>query len=190
MALALFALTAVIGYRGLTAVLEGRNHLAQEDQRWRDLSRMYGLWRSDFEAAVDRPARDSGGLPEEGLRGDFDPGGSSDAPLWLTRLGAPGANGPRAAPQRVGWRLREHRLERLNWVSPDRGPRSEPAVDTVLEGVSSLSLRYLAITSSGPGWDSRWRTPGHLGLPRAVEVTLDLVDGRHLVRTFDLPGAQ
>jgi len=188
-ALGLFALTAVIGYRGLTALLEGRAHLAADDRRWRDLGHLYALWRSDLEAAADRPARDSGGLTEESLRGDFDSGGSHDAPLWLTRLGAPGANGPRAAPQRVGWRLREHRLERLTWVSPDRGPRSDPSVDTVLEGVSALSLRYLALSTSGPGWDSRWRAPAHVGLPRAVEITLDLDDGRHLVRTFDLPAA-
>lgn len=188
-ALALFALIAVIGYRGLSAVIDGRQHLAEDEARWRDLDRAFALWRSDLEAAIDRPARDTGGLPEEGFRGDYDAGGRLDAPAWWTRLGAPGSEGLAAAPQRVGWRLREQHLERLVWPTPDRGPRSEPLALPVLDGVSTLSLRYLTLGSKGPEWLARWRQPVSLGLPRAVEVSLDLRDGRHLVRTFDLPAA-
>ena len=188
-ALGLFALISLVGYRGLSAVIDGRQHLAQDETRWRDLDRVFSMWRSDLEAAVDRKARNNFGQADDSFMGDYDPGGKLDAPLWWTRLGAPGADGLPAAPQRIGWRLREHQLERLSWSSPDRGPRAEPAVLQVLGGVSALTLRYLWISSNGPGWDTRWRSPVHTSLPRAVELTLDLSDGRHLVRTFDLPAA-
>ncbi len=188
-ALGLFALISVVGYRGLSAVIDGRQHLAQDEARWRDLDRVYAMWRSDLEAAIDRTARNNFGQAEDSFMADYDPGGALDAALWLTRLGAPGADGLPAAPQRIGWRLRDHQLERLRWSSPDRGPRAEPAVVPVLGGVTALSLRYLWISSTGPGWEARWRSPVHTGLPRAVELSLDLAEGRHLVRTFDLPAA-
>lgn len=188
-ALALFALIAMVGYRGLSAVIDGRSHLASDEKRWRDLDRMFAFWRSDLEAAIARSARNNFGQAEDAFMVDFDPGGTLDAALWLTRLGAPGSDGLPAAPQRVGWRLREHRLERLTWSAPDRGPRSEPAVLAVLDGVATLSLRCLWLASTGPAWDTRWRTPVHNDLPRAVEIGLELLDGRRLVRVFDLPAA-
>lgn len=188
-ALALFALIALVGYRGLSAVIDARGHLERSERRWRDLDRVFAMWRSDLEATVNRKAIDNFAQSEDAFKADFDPGGASDAALWLTRLGAPGADGIPATPQRIGWRVRDQQLQRLTWPAPDRGPRSEPDVLTVLGDVSSLSLRYLWLSSTGPAWDTRWRSPVHTSLPRAVELSLDLVDGRHLVRTFDLPAA-
>jgi general secretion pathway protein J len=188
-ALALFALIAMVGYRGLSAVIDARTHLDQAERRWRDLDHVFALWRSDLEASIDRSTLNNFGQPEDAFLADFDPGGRQDAALWLTRLGAPGADGLPATPQRIGWRLREHRLERLSWPSPDRGPRSEPEVQPVMDGVATLGLRYLWLASTGPSWDARWRSPVHISLPRAVELSLDLADGHHLVRLFDLPAA-
>jgi general secretion pathway protein J len=188
-ALALFALTALVGYRGLSALLDGRRHLETEEARWKGLDRVFGLLRSDLEASVDRPVRNNFGVEEAAFSADFDAGAAQDAAVWWTRTGAPGSGDEPAAPQRVGWRLREQRIERLRWPAPDRGPRSEPEVLAVLDGVSTWSLRYLGQTASGPVWDTRWQKPAHLSLPRAVEVSIDLRDGRHLVRTFDLPAA-
>ena len=188
-ALALFALVSLIGYRGLGALIDGREHLERDARRWEKLDRLYGLWRSDVEAAVDRKARNNFAVVEEGFLGDIDAGASQDASVWWTRVGAPGSGDLPGAIQRIGWRLREHRIERLQWLAPDRGPRSTPEVLAVLDGVQAFSLRYLAIAAGGPSWDTRWREPAHTGLPRAVEVTLDLADGTHLVRTFDLPSA-
>jgi len=188
-ALALFALVSLIGYRGLGALIDGRTHLEDSARRWQNLDRAFGLWRSDLEAAVDRKARNNFGVVEEGFLGDIDAGANQDASVWWTRLGAPGSGDLPGAPQRIGWRLRGQRIERLQWLAPDRGPRSEPAVLAVLDEVKTFSLRYLALGASGPAWDSRWREPAHTGLPRAVEVTVDLLDGTHLVRTFDLPSA-
>lgn len=187
-ALGLFALTAMLGYRGLGAILDGRNHLQAHDRHWRQLEQAFILLRADLGQAVDRPARDVYGVAEEGLRGDLDSGGTLDAPLSLTRLGVSGADGLAAAPQRVGWRLREDRLERLAWDHPDRGPRSTPTVLVVLDHVQAFSLRYLGPAGPAQSFDTRWRAPNHVGLPRAVEVHLTLQDGTDFVRLFDLPG--
>ena len=83
----------------------------------------------------------------------------------------------------------EHRVERLAWLAPDRGPRSEPEVLAVLDGVQQFSLRYLGPAGASQAWDGRWRMPGHPELPRAVEITLELERGGTLVRVFDLPAA-
>lgn len=188
-ALALFALSSMMGYRGLSALLDGREHLRHEEQHWRALTRCYGLWRSDLDAALDRPARDNFGVAEEGFRADFDAGGTLDAAVSWTRAGAPASGGLAAAPQRIGWRLRGQQIQRLAWLAPDRGPRSEPQVQIILDGVQSMALRYLGPVGASQNWDTRWRMPNHPSLPRAVELTLDLEDGSHLVRTFDLPAA-
>ncbi len=187
-ALALFALTSAIGFRGLTGLLDGRQQLRQEQAHWRDLQRCFALWQSDLAAAVDRPARDNFGVAEEGFRGDLDTGGALDAPISLTRVGGPPSQGAGGNPQRIAWRLREHRLERLRWDSLDRGPRSEPQVLTVLEDVESLTLRFLGPVGSSQAWDTRWRLPTHPGLPRAVELRLEFTHGEPLTRVFDLPG--
>ncbi len=188
-ALALFALTSAIGYRGLTALLDGRQQLQQEQARWRNLERCFALWRSDLATAVDRPARDNFGVAEEGLRGDLDAGGALDAPLSLTRVGGPAGAAGGGSPQRIAWRLRGHRLERLRWDSLDRGPRSAPEVLTVLDGVEALTLRFLGPAGSSQAWDTGWRLPAHPGLPRAVEVRLDFPQAPPLIRVFDLPGS-
>ena len=187
-ALALFALTSAIGYSGLTALLDGRQHLQAEQQHWRGLERGFALLRSDLETAINRPARDNFGVAEEGFRGDLDAGGALDALASWTRAGVPATGGLAGAPQRIGWRLRDHHLQRLRWDAPDRGPRSEPDVLNVLDGVETFSLRFLGPAGANQTWDTRWRLPAHAGLPRAVEVTLEFTRGPTLLRVFDLPG--
>ncbi len=186
-ALALFALTSAIGYRGLTALLDGRQHLQTEQQHWRELEHCFSLLHGDLDSAINRPARDNFGVAEEGFRGDLDAGGALDALVSWTRVGVPATGGLAGAPQRIGWRVRDHHLQRLRWDSPDRGPRSEPEVLDVLDGVETVTLRYLGPIGANQDWDTRWRLPAHPGLPRAVEITLEFSHGPGVMRLFDLP---
>ena len=92
-----------------------------------------------------------------------------------------------AAPQRVGYRLREGRVERLDWGGVDAAPRDEPPGTPVLANVSGLAFRFLDPQSLE--WRADWGLPGNAAQtpPAAVEMTLTLASGERVVRLFDLP---
>jgi general secretion pathway protein J len=87
--------------------------------------------------------------------------------------------------QRHGYRLNNGTLEQLVWPVLDQAPRSEPAVNTLLERVNRFELRYL----DGIGnWQTRWPLPGvPATLPAAVEVVIGLDGGTTVTRVFALP---
>ncbi len=89
-----------------------------------------------------------------------------------------------AAPQRIAYRLREGRVERLTWGSVDPAPRDEPAGVTVLDDVRALDFRFLFVNE----WRTGWGLPGSAErIPDAVEMTLVLASGERIVRLLDLP---
>lgn len=102
-----------------------------------------------------------------------------DAQLEFTRKSATGRN-----EVRLGYRLRESRVELLVWHVLDRAPGSKPEIFTVLEGVKSL--RFLHLDAAG-AWQDTWPVSGNNDpLPRAVQVDLMLNDGTKLNRIFAL----
>src|SRR6185437_16607695 len=104
--------------------------------------------------------------------------------LMLTRSGSPLQENVLAAPQRVAYRFRDGRVERLTWAGVDAAPREEPVAVTVLTSAKSLSFRFMDPRST------EWRTvwPGGSALlPAAVELTVELASGERIVRLVDLP---
>ena len=91
-----------------------------------------------------------------------------------------------AAPQRIAYRLREGRVERLAWTSIDTAPRAEPVATAILEGAAALTFRFLDPKSAE--WRPDWGLPGNavVEFPAAVEMTLALASGERIVRLFDL----
>lgn len=102
------------------------------------------------------------------------------AQLEFTRLSADGRNAVR-----LGYRLRESRIELLLWPVLDRAPSSRPEIFTLLEDVKSLRFRHLDAAGL---WQNEWPVFGSIeSLPRAVQVELTLLDGTKLNRTFAVP---
>jgi len=187
-ALAIFAIMSGFAYRGLTAMLDSREALAKESRKWRDVALFVGRVERDLAAVLPRRAHAPSGTPLAALSSAID---SSSGPegLALTRSGSPIVENLLAAPQRVAYRLREGRVERLAWGGVDAAPRDEPAGVAILSQVAALAFRFMDAKSHE--WRPSWGLPGNAQepLPAAVEMTLTLAGGERIVRLFDLPGA-
>jgi general secretion pathway protein J len=150
-AMAVFALVAVMGLQSLSGSLRLRDVLVTRADAAADLARAVTLLRNDFSAAApmafygpdEAPARSA-------LRADDDGQGFA-----LSLLGQPGLRDSAgrvdaASWQRVEWRVVEGRLLRRAWSTlyPQTETQRSPDMP-VLEGVNAMGLRsYWA----GRGW--------------------------------------
>ena len=184
-ALAIFALLSAFAYRGLTAMLASREALQQDARKWRDVSLFVSRLERDLGAVLNRPATGASGTKLAPVSSALETPVSRDG-LALTRSGSPLQENALAAPQRIAYRLREDRVERLLWAGPDAAPRDEPTAVPVLAGVASLAFRFLEASGE---WRTQWGLPGNAAQrpPAAIEVTLQLASGERIVRLVDMP---
>lgn len=183
-ALAIFAILAGFAYRGLNAMLETREALAEESRKWRDISVFVGRIERDLSAVLDRTALGASGTQLAPVSSSIEATDGREG-LALTRSGAPLHENALAAPQRIAYRLNGGSIQRLAWNSVDAAPRAEPAAVPVLSGVQALAFRFLDPRGE---WRSTWGLPGSPErVPAAVEVTLQLAGGEKLVRLLDMP---
>ena len=176
----IFALVSVLAYRGLNAVIEAREHVAAESQKWRDLTLFFARLGDDVGHPARRPIRDKGGLVQPEWLAKQNIFAPDNANLYLTRMGA-GQQGL----QRIGYRLNQGTIEELIWPSLDQAPREQPSIYRLLGGVKEFKLRYLTLSDL---WVENWPLPGQIGgLPKAVEVTVRFASGEQLKRIFALP---
>ncbi len=188
MALAIFALLSAFSYRGLTAMLESREALQHESRKWRDLSIFVGRIERDLASVLDHTALGASGTSLAAVSSALETPVSREG-LAFTRSGSPLQENALAAPQRIAYRLREDRVERLTWAGVDAAPRDEPVAVPVLSGVAALSFRFLEPRGE---WRTQWGLPGNAQQkpPAAVEVTLQLASGERIVRLVDMPRSQ
>lgn len=184
-ALFVFAILAITAYRGLTAVTQARAQLDRETRKWQALERFFA--RLDGEAAqtLPRAVRTANGIEAPALVGSASTAATpEDVQLAFTRNGGIDAQGMPLPPQRIGYRLRQGKLELLRWTAPDSAPYNEPSVDAMLEEVSEFNLRFL---NSKLVWEEQWppKIPD-ASLPRGIEVSLVLRGGERLTRFFSL----
>ena len=183
-ALAIFAVMSGFAYRGLSAMLDSREALQKESRKWRDVALVVGRLERDLAAALPRSALNAAGTRMASLSSSID--ATSPQGIVLTRAGNALLENTLSAPQRVAWRLRENRVERLAWAGVDAGPREEATATPVLASASALSFRFLE--PKGLEWRPTWGLPGtDEGLPAAVEFTLTLASGERIVRIVDMP---
>ncbi len=184
-ALFVFAILAITAYRGLNAVTQTRAQVDRETRKWQALERFFARLDDETAQALPRPVRTANGAEAPAWSGTPSSAESlEDVQLAFTHSGGIGADGTPLPPQRVGYRLRQGKLEMLRWTALDSAPYNVPRVDTVLEDVSEFNLRYL---SSNLTWETQW-PPVALDtlLPKGVEVQLILKDGNKLTRFFAL----
>jgi general secretion pathway protein J len=182
-ALAIFALVSAFAYRGLAVLLEGRESLEKDARRWRDLALFVGRFERDIQSAIDRPAVGPSGTLQPPITSVLDLGATTATGLALTRSGASLYANELAAPQRVGYRFAEGRVERLAWPGVDSGPRAEVPALPVLADVRSLAFRFLDRSLE---WRRDWTLPATQGLPLAVEMTVELASGEKIVRVVEV----
>jgi len=184
-ALTIFAIISGFAYRGLNAILDGREALARESRKWRDVALTVARVERDLSAVLARPAIGASGTPLAPVSSMIESSASPEG-LALTRSGSPLAENALAAPQRVAYRLRDNTVERLQWGGVDAAPREEPSAVPLLKSVNGLAFRFLDPRGE---WRPSWGLPGEAQtqLPAAVEVTLTLASGERIVRLVDLP---
>jgi len=168
-----------MSYRGLGAVLDAREHVSQETEKWRRVANFFTRLEQDVRLVAPRPVRASSGA----------------APAWIGRPGT--APGPRLefsrfasvegvdTPRRVAYGLNEQQeVELWLWPGPDVTPDARPARYPVLSGVTTLEFHYL---NAQLAWVGAWPTPPRdAAIPRAVRLRIVLASGEEIVRVFAL----
>lgn len=193
-ALAIFAVLAVIGYRTLSSMFQAREHLATQSTRLRDQALFFTRLESDIGAMLPRPIRNADGVTEPGLQVLSAAVSAVDPVIVFSRtgfagaMGATGATGGNGAPQRVGYRLNEGKLELLVWDGLDAAPRARPNAYTALNDIREFKWRILDKSGNWrPEWPIRSESPSsQTTLPAALEVTITPVNAAPIVRLFAL----
>src|SRR5688500_10626453 len=185
-ALAIFAIMSGFAFRALTGMLDSREALAKESRKWRDVALFVGRVERDVAAVLPRSANKAVGTPLAPMSSAVDANPGTPG-LAVSRSGNMLAGNAAAAPQRIAYRLREGRVERLAWTSIDNVPRDEPAATSILEGAAALTFRFLDPKSAE--WRADWGLPGNAAVefPAAVEMTLARAGGVGIERRMVLP---
>jgi general secretion pathway protein J len=163
-ALLILSLLAVMSFRGLGAVLEARDRVKLETEKWRSVAAFFSRFQRDVQLSAPRPVRAGSGR------------------LEFSRFAA--AEGI-DTPRQVAYRLNENReIELLLWPGLDIATNAEPTRYAVLSAVAEFKLQYL---DSGLAWVEAWpRTERDAPLPQAVRLRIVLASGEELVRVFSL----
>lgn len=174
-AMLILALLAVMSYRGLGAVLEARDRVAQETAKWKGVAAFLSRFERDVQLSAPRPVRAAAG----------------PAPAWIGQPGAGLAFSRFASAEgldtarRVAYRLNASReIEIALWPGLDVAPNAEPARYVVLTGVAGFELQYL---DAALAWVQAWpAATGAAALPRAVRLRIELATGETVERVFAL----
>ncbi len=178
-ALLILSALALMSYRGLGAVLDAREHVAGETNRWRRIAAFFARFERDVQMAAPRPVRSaSGTMPA--WRGT--PGATQEPRLELSRFASvEGMDSPR----RLAYSLNDRReIELWLWPALDIAPGTQPLRYAVLADVTTFELQYLNFQFA---WVDAWPgSPADPPIPRAVRLRIVLVSGEELVRLFAL----
>ncbi len=175
-ALAVFAILALLAYGGLSGMLNARAQSDERAEALRQLQLAYRTVERDIEQWVPREVRDEYGQAQPALIA----GSEIGAALELTRGGWRNpAEQPRSTLQRVAYAVQDEKLLRSTWLSLDRAADAQADEQTLIEGVSELRLRFL---DASDAWQERWPpagqalteegTPAPAPVPRALEMVL------------------
>lgn len=186
-AVAIFAVVGAMAYSGLYQVLLQQEGTVQRSDRLSDLQKAYRILQRDLEQVIGRGIRNEFGEKVEAMVG-----GSGFDGVEFSRAGhANPAGFLRSQIQRVAYVPDQDVLLRRTWRVLDRAQDSLPDEEVLVQGLSSFAMRFLDEDNQ---WQEQWPPlqseigdDQSRGLPRAVEVQLDLDDLGILNWLFLLP---
>ena len=188
-AVLVMAILAIISFRGMSAMLDARDQLTEHSQRWYHLSVFFSQLESDLLQLKERKFRDRDGAIRPGFIGKPDFIRTSektdeDAQIMFIRAGIADQVGFAADMKRIGYRYRNGKIEMLLWPALDLAPETYPTVETVLENVRGMEIRYLNTRGK---WAEYWPDTRDISpLPRGLEITVTLSSGERIRRLFAL----
>jgi general secretion pathway protein J len=173
-AVAILAIVALIAWRATASMSDSEARLAAETARWRQLDALLTRIEADMREAIPRTSRH--GASQEVAWSAAPVDGAGNTSLVFSRAGPDALDEPGNGGQRVGYRLRDGRIEVLYWPRLDNVAAKDPAAYPLADGIARF--RILELAPDG-GWSDRWPLPGiepH-ALPRGVRVDIELADG-------------
>jgi general secretion pathway protein J len=178
-ALLILSLLALMSYRGLGAVLDAREHVRQETEKWRRVASFVARFERDVQLAAPRPVRSASGVAPA-WRGR--PDATLEPRLEFSRFAS--AEGVDTA-RRLAYRLNEKQeVELWLWPGLDIAPDVLPARYPVLAGVTRFEVQYL---TANLAWVDAWPTSTLDPLiPQAVQLRIVLASGEEIVRVLAL----
>jgi general secretion pathway protein J len=185
-ALSVFALVSAISYAGLRSVLVAEHRTEAYAERLQQLQSAVMMLERDLSQAVNRPIRDQFG----DSRVAFYVNAGDKFQLEFTRAGLVNPLGiKRSTLQRVAFGVTDNALVRYSWSALDRPQGSEPLSVVLLDDVRRMDVRLM---NQDKAWQSGWQGKGSadsadMGLPLAIEVTLEMDTPGDIRRVFVLP---
>ncbi len=188
-ALAIFAVIAVMAYSGLDTILTARQQTDQHATQLAHLQMAFIWLGRDIEQHINRPIRNQYGDRQATLQGTI-------SQMELTRAGWRNpAQQQRSSLQRVAYHLEEKTLWRSYWRVLDRAQDAKPIRMGLLNEVNEIQLRYL---DEHLRWHEQWpplnfsnRAPNKQANSnqtlKAIEVTLTVAKWGRLTRLFRIP---
>jgi general secretion pathway protein J len=178
-ALLILSVIALMSYRGLGAVLDARERVTQETDKWRRVAAFFARFERDVRLAAPRPVQTNSGVAPAWLGR---PVGTRDPIVEFSRFGSIGGLD---TPRRLGYRLNDNKeIELWLWPGLDVAPGASPARYPVLRGVTVFEVQYL---NSDLTWTNIWPLSRlSQPIPRAVRLHVLLSSGEDLVRVFAL----
>ncbi|MBF0270736.1 MAG: type II secretion system minor pseudopilin GspJ [Magnetococcales bacterium] len=209
-ALAVFAVMSAMAYGGLNALLQARQEGMKRMEALDALRTFFLFVSRDVEQAVPRGMRDGQQKVFPALVGSD----GSTRFLELTRGGRPNPRGlARSALERVAYSLEEGQVLRRSWPVLDRVQDEVPKGEILLEAVTEVEIRFLAVDGK---WRGTWPMPAAPGsggsggipaggaipgvapgtvpggaevsLPRAVEIVVLKSGWGRVRRVFEIGG--
>jgi len=185
-AMAIFAIISALALGGLNAIATQQTIAKDQIERLGALQRTMRFLTEDFAQLNPRYVRDVLGRSNEPpLIADLGDG-------TIVRLSRGGWRNPvpvkRGTLQRVQYRLEDDVLYREYWPVMDHPLGMEPRQMELIDGVEEITIEYLDNQSR---WQVQWPPLGtqnttDFTYPRAVRITLNLMDWGEIVRIVDL----
>jgi general secretion pathway protein J len=180
-AMLILALLALMSHRGLASVLDTRDHVRLETEKWHRVTAFLQRFESDIMLAAPRSVRTANG----------------SAPSWRGQAASLTENGPQIEFSRfastdnmdVARRLAYHlngqgEVELWIWPALDVAPESAPGRYAVLSNVTRFEVHYLGAALN---WEDQWPVAGIAAeIPKAVRLRLVLASGEEIIRIYAL----
>lgn len=184
LAMFIFTIVAMIITSALHTVITTQTATEKSAARLNELQMALIFLSRDFEQTIERPITNANNAPEEAFIG-------SEKTAIFTHAGVtnPLGNTTRSTLQRTRYRLDNKNLVRDTWFMLDLADHTPPNQRTLLKGITDLKLEYLdAAGKFQPTWPPPADSAITAKLPKAVRVSLTLVDFGEIIQLYIIPG--
>jgi len=185
-AISIFTILSLAAYQILQGVLRSGEISKEHDASLVEIQRGMLLIERDFLQMVARASRTSG-TETKNLKALYVGKGvldSDDEGIEFNRLGWTNPLNllPRSNIVRVGYRVKDKKLQRLYYLYPDTVSGAKAEEQTLLNNIEGLSFRF---------WNGRWRTTWSTSksIPDGIEITITSKNYGELRRVFMLPSS-